>query len=120
MSSRTEAAPAPRQRSGMSLFERYLTLWVFLCIVLGVALGQLMPALFQTIGGLEVAQVNLPVGILIWVMIIPMLLKVDFGALGLVKQHWRGIGVSAYSVFSLGRRWRLSSGCSSRFWSCCS
>jgi ACR3 family arsenite transporter len=80
----------------MSVFERYLTLWVFLCIVLGVALGQLMPALFQTIGHLEVAQVNLPVGILIWVMIIPMLLKVDFGALGQVKQHWRGIGVTLF------------------------
>jgi len=80
----------------MSIFERYLTLWVFLCIVLGVALGQLMPALFQTIGHLEVAQVNLPVGILIWVMIIPMLLKVDFGALGQVKQHWRGIGVTLF------------------------
>jgi ACR3 family arsenite transporter len=80
----------------MNVFERYLTLWVFLCIVLGVTLGQLMPALFQTIGRLEVAQVNLPVGILIWVMIIPMLLKVDFGALGQVKQHWRGIGVTLF------------------------
>jgi len=80
----------------MSVFERYLTLWVFLCIVLGVTLGQLMPALFQTIGRLEIAQVNLPVGILIWVMIIPMLLKVDFGALGQVKQHWRGIGVTLF------------------------
>src|SRR3546814_12474417 len=76
MSTSTQATPAPRQRSGMSVFERYLTLWVFLCIVLGVALGQLMPALFQTIGRWEVAQVNLSVGILIWVMIIPMLLKV--------------------------------------------
>jgi len=80
----------------MSVFERYLTLWVFLCIVLGVTLGQLMPSLFQTIGRLEVAQVNLPVGILIWVMIIPMLLKVDFGALSQVKQHWRGIGVTLF------------------------
>jgi len=80
----------------MSVFERYLTLWVFLCIILGVALGQLMPGLFQTIGHLEVAQVNLPVGLLIWVMIIPMLLKVDFGALGQVKQHWRGIGVTLF------------------------
>jgi len=80
----------------MSLFERYLTLWVFLCIVLGVVLGQLMPALFQAIGHLEVAQVNLPVGLLIWVMIIPMLLKVDFGALGQVRQHWRGIGVTLF------------------------
>ncbi|SSW62320.1 Arsenical-resistance protein Acr3 [Achromobacter veterisilvae] len=97
MSSSTQAAsPVPQASGGMSVFERYLTLWVFLCIVLGVALGQLMPALFQTIGYLEVAQVNLPVGLLIWVMIIPMLLKVDFGALGQVKQHWRGIGVTLF------------------------
>ncbi|CAB3848730.1 ACR3 family arsenite efflux transporter [Achromobacter anxifer] len=96
MSSSTQAATAPRQRPGMSIFERYLTLWVFLCIVLGVTLGQLMPTLFQAIGRLEVAQVNLPVGILIWVMIIPMLLKVDFGALGQVRQHWRGIGVTLF------------------------
>ncbi|MNY05129.1 Sodium Bile acid symporter family protein [compost metagenome] len=97
MSSSTQAAASvPQAPGGMSVFERYLTLWVFLCIVLGVALGQLMPALFQTIGHLEVAQVNLPVGLLIWVMIIPMLLKVDFGALGQVKQHWRGIGVTLF------------------------
>ncbi|MDQ6213630.1 ACR3 family arsenite efflux transporter [Achromobacter insolitus] len=97
MSSSTQAAaPVPQPRGGMSVFERYLTLWVFLCIILGVALGQLMPGLFQTIGHLEVAQVNLPVGLLIWVMIIPMLLKVDFGALGQVKQHWRGIGVTLF------------------------
>ncbi|CAO3876740.1 MULTISPECIES: ACR3 family arsenite efflux transporter [Achromobacter] len=96
MESSTQAAPALRQHTGMSVFERYLTLWVFLCIVLGVTLGQLMPSLFQTIGRLEIAQVNLPVGILIWVMIIPMLLKVDFGALGQVKQHWRGIGVTLF------------------------
>ncbi|OFQ46851.1 ACR3 family arsenite efflux transporter [Achromobacter xylosoxidans] len=97
MSSNAQAAAsAPRTRGGMSLFERYLTLWVFLCIVLGVILGQLMPALFQAIGHLEVAQVNLPVGLLIWVMIIPMLLKVDFGALGQVRQHWRGIGVTLF------------------------
>lgn len=96
MSSSTQAAPMPQARNGMNLFERYLTLWVLLCIVLGVTLGQLMPGLFQAIGRLEVAQVNLPVGILIWVMIIPMLLKVDFGALGQVKQHWRGIGVTLF------------------------
>lgn len=97
MSSNAQAAAStPRTRGGMSLFERYLTLWVFLCIVLGVVLGQLMPALFQAIGHLEVAQVNLPVGLLIWVMIIPMLLKVDFGALGQVRQHWRGIGVTLF------------------------
>ncbi len=80
----------------MNVFERYLTLWVVLCIVLGVTLGQAAPGVFQAIGSLEVAQVNLPVGILIWVMIIPMLLKVDFGALGQVKQHWRGIGVTLF------------------------
>lgn len=96
MSSSSQAAPAARPRPGMGVFERYLTVWVFLCIVLGVMLGQLMPAVFQTIGRLEVAQVNLPVGILIWVMIIPMLLKVDFGALGQVRQHWRGIGVTLF------------------------
>lgn len=83
--------PAP-----MSLFERYLTLWVFLCIALGVTLGQSAPGVFQAVGRLEIAQVNLPVGILIWVMIIPMLLRVDFGALGQVKQHWRGIGVTLF------------------------
>jgi len=66
----------------MSVFERYLTVWVFLCIVIGIALGQVLPGAFQFIGDLSVAQVNLPVGILIWVMIIPMLVKVDFGALG--------------------------------------
>ena len=66
----------------MSVFERYLTVWVFLCIVIGIALGQFLPGAFQVIGALSVAQVNLPVGFLIWVMIIPMLVKVDFGALG--------------------------------------
>lgn len=80
----------------MSVFERYLTVWVFLCIVVGIALGQFVPSLFQAIGRMEIAQVNLPVGILIWVMIIPMLLKVDFGALGQVRQHWRGIGVTLF------------------------
>lgn len=96
MSSTVQATSAPQQHAGMSIFERHLTLWVVLCIVLGVTLGQLMPGLFQAIGHLEVAQVNLPVGILIWVMIIPMLLKVDFAALGQVKQHWRGIGVTLF------------------------
>jgi len=96
MTCSTQAASLARQRPAMSIFERYLTLWVFLCIALGVTLGQLMPTLFQAIGRLEVAQVNLPVGLLIWIMIIPMLLKVDFGALGQVGQHWRGIGVTLF------------------------
>lgn len=80
----------------MSVFERYLTVWVFLCIVAGIALGQLAPAPFQAIGRMEVAQVNLPVGLLIWVMIIPMLIRVDFGSLSQVKAHWRGIGVTLF------------------------
>jgi ACR3 family arsenite transporter len=80
----------------MNAFERYLSLWVFLCIVSGVVLGQFMPGVFQFIGHLEVAKVNIPVGLLIWVMIIPMLLKVDFGALHQVRQHVRGIGVTLF------------------------
>lgn len=80
----------------MNIFERFLTIWVFLCIVVGIALGQWLPDVFQTIGRLEVAQVNLPVGLLIWVMIIPMLMKVDFAALGQVRQHMRGIGVTLF------------------------
>ncbi|MBL0291410.1 MAG: ACR3 family arsenite efflux transporter [Betaproteobacteria bacterium] len=80
----------------MSVFERYLTVWVFLCIVVGIAAGQLLPEVFQGIGRLEVARVNLPVGVLIWVMIIPMLMKVDFGALHEVRQHVRGIGVTLF------------------------
>ncbi|MCG2577947.1 ACR3 family arsenite efflux transporter [Dechloromonas sp. XY25] len=80
----------------MSVFERFLTVWVFLCIVAGIAAGQMAPGLFQAVGRLEVAQVNLPVGLLIWVMIIPMLVKVDFGALHEVKQHVRGIGVTLF------------------------
>jgi ACR3 family arsenite transporter len=85
------AAGAP-----MSFFERYLTVWVFLCIVAGILAGQMAPSLFQAIGRLEIAQVNLPVGLLIWVMIIPMLVKVDFGALHEVRQHVRGIGVTLF------------------------
>ena len=80
----------------IGFFERYLTVWVALCIVVGIIMGQLFPALAQRIGGMEVARVNLPVGILIWVMIIPMLLKIDFGALHQVKQHWKGIGVTLF------------------------
>ena len=80
----------------LSVFERYLTVWVFLCIVAGIALGQLLPNVFQAIGRMEVAKVNLPVGVLIWVMIIPMLMKVDFSALSEVRQHLRGIGVTLF------------------------
>ncbi len=80
----------------MSTFERYLTLWVFLCIVAGVALGQMMPGFFTALGAIEVAKVNLPVAALVWLMIVPMLLKIDFAALGRVKEHWRGIGVTLF------------------------
>ena len=80
----------------MSVFERYLTVWVFLCILAGIALGQFFPQVFQAIGSLEIAQVNLPVGLLIWVMIIPMLVKVDFAALHEVRKHIKGIGVTLF------------------------
>ena len=84
-----EQAAAP-----LGFFERYLSLWVLLCIVAGIALGKILPGVFQAIGRMEVARVNIPVGLLIWVMIIPMLVKIDFGALHQVKAHWRGIGVT--------------------------
>ncbi|GIK50968.1 MAG: arsenical-resistance protein [Alphaproteobacteria bacterium] len=80
----------------MSTFERYLTVWVGLCIAVGIALGQFFPSVFQTIGAAEIAQVNLPVAGLIWLMIIPMLMKIDFAALAQVKDHWRGIGVTLF------------------------
>jgi len=81
-------------RPPMSVFERFLTAWVFLCIISGIALGQLFPEAFQAVGRMELAKVNLPVGALIWIMIIPMLMKVDFGALHEVRQHARGIGIT--------------------------
>ncbi len=80
----------------MSIFERYLTLWVALCIVAGVALGYLLPGVFHIIGSADLAQVNLPVAVLIWLMIVPMLIKIDFGALHRVKEHWRGVSVTLF------------------------
>ncbi|MBO1906638.1 ACR3 family arsenite efflux transporter [Microvirga sp. 3-52] len=80
----------------MSTFERFLTVWVALCIIAGIALGHLMPGVFHVIASAEVANVNLPVAVLIWLMIIPMLLKIDFAALGQVGKHWRGIGVTLF------------------------
>lgn len=82
--------PAP----AIGFFERYLTVWVALCIVTGILLGRMFPSAFQAIAGLEFAQVNIPVGLLIWVMIIPMLIKIDFSAMTQVKSQWRGIGVT--------------------------
>ncbi|MDR7037686.1 ACR3 family arsenite transporter [Methylobacterium sp. BE186] len=80
----------------MSTFERYLTVWVGLCIVAGVALGHGFPGVFQAIADAEIAKVNLPVAALIWLMVIPMLLRIDFAALRHVGRHWRGIGVTLF------------------------
>ena len=80
----------------MGFFERYLTLWVALCIVAGIVLGHQLPGLFQSIGRMEIAQVNLPVAVLIWLMILPMLLKIDFQSLREVRAHWRGVGVTLF------------------------
>jgi ACR3 family arsenite transporter len=80
----------------MSTFERYLTVWVGVCILVGIALGHLAPGAFQAIGAAEIAKVNLPVAALIWLMIVPMLVKIDFAALSQVKEHWRGIGVTLF------------------------
>lgn len=84
------------QRPGMSTFERYLSLWVALCIIVGIALGHLVPGVFAAIASAEIARVNLVVAALIWLMIVPMLLKIDFGALGSVRQHWKGVGVTLF------------------------
>ena len=85
-------APAP----AINTFERYLSVWVFFCIVAGVGLGQLFPGAFEALGRMEVARVNIPVGLLIWIMIIPMLVKIDFGALHQVRAHWRGMAVTLF------------------------
>ena len=82
--------------SEMGTFERYLTVWVGLCIVVGIALGNVAPGVFRSIGSMEIAHINLPVAVLVWLMIIPMLLKIDLAALGGVRQHWRGVGVTLF------------------------
>ena len=94
MSAQCEVTAKRAAGAPLGFFERYLTAWVALCIVIGIVLGQFLPGVFQAIGAMEVARVNLPVGVLIWVMIIPMLLKIDFGALHQVKGHVKGIGVT--------------------------
>ncbi len=83
-------------RNNMGLFERYLTIWVALCIVLGITLGQLFPNVFRFIGSIEAAHINLPVAVLVWLMIIPMLIKIDLRRLNGVRQHWRGVGVTLF------------------------
>jgi len=94
MSAQCEVTGKRAAGTPLNFFERYLTAWVAICIVIGIALGQGLPSMFQAIGAMEIAKVNLPVGVLIWVMIIPMLLKIDFGALHQVKAHIKGIGVT--------------------------
>ena len=96
MSAQCEVTVKRATGAPLSFFERYLTAWVVICIVVGVALGQTLPNLFAVIGVMEIAKVNLPVGLLIWVMIIPMLLRIDFGALHQVKDHVKGIGVTLF------------------------
>ncbi|MFA5040714.1 MAG: ACR3 family arsenite efflux transporter [Bdellovibrionales bacterium] len=96
MSVQCEIVAKVASGKSLSVFERYLTVWVFLCIVAGIVCGQVMPNIFQAVGRMEIAKVNLPVGLLIWVMIIPMLVKVDFGALHEVRKHVRGIGVTLF------------------------
>jgi len=100
MSTPAVAAALPT-KPAIGFFERWLTLWVFLCIVVGIGLGQALPRPFEALGRLEVARVNIVVGLLIWVMIIPMLMKVDFGAIHEVRRHWRGIAVT------LGINWAV-------------
>ena len=90
------ACAVPAEGARIGFFERWLTLWVLLCIVAGTLLGHLLPDSFEALGGMQVAQVNLPVAVLIWLMIIPMLLKIDFGALGGVRRQWKGIGVTLF------------------------
>lgn len=96
MTTATLKPAATVAKPAISFFERYLSVWVALCIVVGVALGQFFASAFKAIASLEVAQVNIPVGLLIWVMIVPMLLKIDFAALGQVKAHAKGIGVTLF------------------------
>ena len=83
-------------RSALGIFERGLTVWVALCIVVGIVLGQIVPGVFRTLGSLEFAHINLPVGVLIWIMIVPMLMRVDLSALADVRGHWRGFGVTLF------------------------
>ena len=96
MSAQCEIVGKQAAGAAMSKFERYLSVWVALCIVAGIALGHFFPAPFQFIGRLEIANVNIPMAALIWLMIIPMLLKVDFGAMSNLREHVRGIGVTLF------------------------
>lgn len=90
------ASRAHAERAGLGLFERYLSLWVALCIIVGITLGHLAPSAFAAIAAVEFAHVNMVVAVLVWLMIVPMLVKIDFAALGSVRQHWRGVGVTLF------------------------
>ncbi len=92
-------SPATGKAPSMGTFERFLTLWVALCIIVGIGLGQAMPGVFHALGAATVAEINLPVAVLVWLMIIPMLLKIDLAALGQVRSHWRGM------VATVGINW---------------
>jgi len=96
MSATCELTTKQAEGAELGLFERWLTLWVAFCIIAGITLGHFLPGVFQGIGSLELAEVNLPVALLIWLMIVPMLLKIDFAALGQVRAHWRGVGVTLF------------------------
>jgi ACR3 family arsenite transporter len=91
MNATAQPAPAP-----LGPFARWLSLWVALCIVAGVVLGRTIPGVFHALGAIGIAQINLPVGLMIWIMIVPMLMRVDFGALAAVRRHWRGFGVTLF------------------------
>lgn len=96
MSSQSEIISNMSETTGLGVFERFLTLWVFLCILAGIALGHFFPGMFKSIGSAEIFRVNIPVAVLIWVMIIPMLLKVNFSSLHEVRSHWKGIAVTIF------------------------
>ena len=96
MSAQCETTAKRSMDAGMGFFERYLTVWVFLCIVVGIALGHWFAPVFQAVGSLEIARINLPMAVLIWLMIFPMLLKVDFAVLHRVNAHWKGLGVTLF------------------------
>ena len=96
MSAQCESTSRRAGGADMPFFERYLSLWVALCIVVGILLGRFLPGVFDTLGAVEVARVNLPVAVLIWLMILPMLLKIDFNSLKDVRQHWKGVGVTLF------------------------
>ena len=96
MSAQCETTGKHAAGASMPFFERYLSLWVALCIVAGIVLGHVIPGLFESLGSMEVASVNLPVAVLIWLMILPMLLKIDFHSLSEVRQHWKGVGVTLF------------------------